>query len=81
MVAGEIGWGTFAGLCTGFATLIGALPALFARRPSASQQAAMLGFAAGVMLSASYLSLIVPAANFARTAGHGPFGSAGMVVS
>jgi ZIP family zinc transporter len=79
LAVGEIGWGAFAGLCTGFATLIGALPALFARRPSEAQQSAMLGFAAGVMLSASYLSLIVPAAAFAREGGHGAFGSAGMV--
>lgn len=39
----------------------------------------MLGFAAGVMLSASYLSLIVPAADFARAGGHGSFAAAGIV--
>src|SRR4029079_8605695 len=75
----DIGWGTFAGACTGFATLLGALPALFSRRPSETQQNMMLGFAAGVMLSASYLSLIVPATAFARNNGHGPYGAAGMV--
>ena len=74
-----IGWGTFAGLCTGFATLIGALPLLLSRRPSAGQQGIMLGFAAGVMMSASYLSLIVPAAAFSRNAGHGSFAAAGIV--
>ena len=78
---GEIGWGTLAGFCTGFATLVGALPVLFSRRPSAGQQAVMLGFAAGVMISASYLSLIVPAANFARGAGHGPFITAAVVAA
>ena len=77
----EIGWGTFAGLCTGLATLFGALPVLFSRRPSTGQQAIMLGFAAGVMISASYLSLIVPAAKFARDAGHGPFGAAAIVAA
>jgi ZIP family zinc transporter len=74
-----IGWGTFAGLCTGLATYIGALPVLLSRRPSAGQQGIMLGFAAGVMMSASYLSLIVPAATFARGSGHGSYGSAGIV--
>ena len=74
-----IGWGTFAGLCTGFATLIGALPLLFAKGASDRQQNVMIGFAAGVMLSASYLSLIVPAAGFARSSGHGAFTSAAMV--
>lgn len=72
-------WGTLAGLATGFATLIGALPALFTRRSSAVQQNMMLGFAAGVMLSASYLSLIVPAAKFARDGGWSAFGAAGLV--
>ena len=39
----------------------------------------MLGFAAGVMLSASYLSLIVPASIIARSEGHGALGSAAIV--
>jgi zinc transporter, ZIP family len=77
----DIGWGTFAGACTGFATLIGALPALLSRRPSASQQGIMFGFAAGVMISASYLSLIVPAVHFAKNAGHESSGAAGMVAA
>jgi ZIP family zinc transporter len=75
----NIALGSLAGLCTGFATLIGALPVLLATRPSQTQQNMMLGFAAGVMLSASYLSLIVPAAAFARNAGSGAFASAGVV--
>jgi ZIP family zinc transporter len=75
----QIGWGTFAGICTAFATLLGALPVLFSRRPSPGQQSIMLGFAAGVMISASYLSLIVPAASFARAEGHGGFAAAGLV--
>lgn len=79
MELSQIGWGTLAGVCTGLATLIGALPVLLNRRPTVGQQGVMLGFAAGVMLSASYLSLIVPAANFAREAGHGSFVSAGIV--
>jgi ZIP family zinc transporter len=47
----------FAGLMTG----AGALPALFGRIPSERLRDTALGFAAGVMLSASYFSLIIPA--------------------
>jgi ZIP family zinc transporter len=75
----EIGWGTAAGFFTAFATLAGALPVLLSRRPTPAQQSIMLGFAAGVMLSAAYLSLIVPAAAVARQTGHGRFESAGLV--
>ena len=71
-------WGTLAGTATGFATLIGALPALFGRA-SAERQNLMLGFAAGVMLSASYLSLIVPAADFAMEQGVNGFAAAAQV--
>jgi len=39
----------------------------------------MLAFAAGVMLSASYLSLIVPAADFAMANGSTPFAAAGLI--
>ena len=74
-----VAWGTIAGLCTGFATLVGALPALFTRPSSDTQQNMMLGFAAGVMLSASYLSLIVPAAAFARADGANAYRAAGVV--
>lgn len=72
-------WGTLAGLATGFATLAGALPALLGRSAAVRHQNAMLGFAAGVMLSASYLSLIVPAADFAREQGASSFAAAGQV--
>lgn len=71
--------GTLAGLATGFATLVGALPALLGRSSAVRHQNVMLGFAAGVMLSASYLSLIVPAANFARDQGASSFAAAGQV--
>ena len=72
-------WGTLAGLATGFATLVGALPVLLSRRSIDSSQNVLLGFAAGVMMSASYLSLIVPAAGYARDIGLGAFSAAGMV--
>jgi ZIP family zinc transporter len=54
---------------------------LLSRKPSVSQQGIMLGFAAGVMISASYLSLRVPAASFARGAGHSPFAAAAIVAT
>jgi zinc transporter, ZIP family len=50
------GASTAAGLATG----LGALPVLFLRRISERVQDALLGFAAGVMLAASFFSLILP---------------------
>ena len=61
--------GTIAGFATGFATLVGASMVLFGSWSAPKRQDLMLGFAAGVMLSASYLSLIVPAAIAARQNG------------
>ena len=71
--------GTLAGLATGLATLVGAAALLIGGRLAATRQDMLLGFAAGVMISASYLSLIVPAADFAQSSGHGPFASATIV--
>lgn len=45
---------------TGSLTALGALPVLFGRKPSESFNDTLLGFAAGVMLAASFFSLIVP---------------------
>ncbi len=42
-------------------TVVGALPILFGRRVPARAQDALLGFAAGVMLAASFFSLTIPA--------------------
>jgi len=42
-------------------TAVGAVPVLFGRVPSQATRDLLLGFAAGVMLSASFFSLIVPA--------------------
>ena len=59
----------FAGLMTG----VGALPALFGREPSVRTRDAALGFAAGVMLTASFFSLIAPSMEAAeRVYGGGP---------
>ena len=46
-------------------TTVGALPVLFGRTPSRMVQDMSLGFAAGVMLSASIFSLILPASDVA----------------
>ncbi len=58
---GIIWIGLLASLGAGLMTGVGAVPVLFGRRPSQRSNDAMLGFAAGVMLSASYFSLILPA--------------------
>ncbi|MFW2587120.1 ZIP family metal transporter [Sagittula sp. SSi028] len=48
------------GSVAALATTSGALPAIIGRRMSQSTSDMMLGFAAGVMLSAAYFSLILP---------------------
>lgn len=59
-----IGFG--ASLAAGLATGLGALPVLFIRQVSARLQNTLLGFAAGVMLSASFFSLIIPGLAYAE---------------
>jgi ZIP family zinc transporter len=56
-------WSAILGLALlpGLATALGALPALFVRRVSPSVESVLLGFGAGVMLAASFLSLLAPA--------------------
>lgn len=53
--------GLQASLLAGLATGLGAIPVLFLRRPQASLMAPMLGLAGGMMLAASFFSLLVPA--------------------
>jgi ZIP family zinc transporter len=53
--------GTLASFLAGLMTVVGAIPALFGRDVSRRSQDVLLGFAAGVMLAASFFSLIVPA--------------------
>ena len=51
--------GFLGSLCAGFMTTIGAIPVLFGKMPSERTRDTLLGFAAGVMLAASFfLSLI-----------------------
>ena len=52
--------GILASLGAGLMTGVGAIPVLFGRRLSQRSNDTLLGFAAGVMISASYFSLIVP---------------------
>ncbi len=47
-------------LAAGMVTGVGALPVLFGRKVSAGVNDALLGFAAGVMLAASFFSLLIP---------------------
>lgn len=56
----EILLGLMGGMVAGVATALGAIPALLGRSMSQRMADTMLGFAAGVMLSASYFSLILP---------------------
>ncbi len=53
--------GSLASLAAGFMTVVGAIPALFGRAISNRAEDTLLGFAAGVMLAASFFSLIIPA--------------------
>jgi hypothetical protein len=53
--------GSLASLAAGAMTAVGAIPVLFGRSVSVRAQDLLLGFAAGVMLAASFFSLIVPA--------------------
>jgi hypothetical protein len=59
-----IGFGASA--AAGLATGAGALPILFTRRISEPLQDAFLGFSAGVMLAASFFSLIIPGLEYAE---------------
>ena len=60
-----VGFG--ASIAAGLATGVGALPVLAVRRVSGEVQDAFLGFAAGIMLAASFFSLIVPGLNYAQS--------------
>ena len=55
-----IALGILGSLAAGSMTAVGALPALVGRTPSPQSRDVLLGFAAGVMLAASFFSLIVP---------------------
>jgi ZIP family zinc transporter len=52
--------GVLASLAAGLMTAVGALPVLFTKTPNRGVRDLALGFAAGVMLAASFFSLIIP---------------------
>jgi ZIP family zinc transporter len=62
LIFAGVGASTAAGLATG----VGALPVLVVRRVSGALQDTFLGFAAGIMLAASFFSLIIPGLNYAQ---------------
>lgn len=53
--------GFLGSLVAGLMTAVGAIPILFGKAPGQAARDMSLGFAAGVMLSASFFSLIIPA--------------------
>lgn len=58
--------GFLASLAAGLVTSLGALPVLFGKDISRRASDALLGFAAGVMLAASFFSLIIPGLEAAK---------------
>ena len=58
--------GFLGSLAAGLLTAVGAVPVLFGRIPSRATRDLSLGFAAGVMLAASFFSLIIPALDAAE---------------
>jgi len=63
----------FATLFTWGVTMAGAAVVFFTRRVNAKLMDAMLGFAAGVMIAASFWSLLAPGIEMARQMGHIPW--------
>jgi ZIP family zinc transporter len=57
---GPVTLGFLASLLAGLLTAVGALPVLFGRSVSQRSNDVLLAFAAGMMLAASFLSLIIP---------------------
>lgn len=62
--------GFLGSLAAGMLTSVGAIPVLFGRTPSRAMRDLLLGFAAGVMLAASFFSLIIPALDAAESRYH-----------
>jgi len=58
--------GFLASLAAGLFTAVGALPVLFGKTIPRGLNDTLLGFAAGVMLAASFFSLIIPGVDFAE---------------
>jgi zinc transporter, ZIP family len=73
--------GFLASLAAGAATGLGGLPMLFYGRPSVEHQKLMLGFSAGVMLAASFFSLIIPGIAQSEALGAGKVEAAATMVA
>lgn len=71
--------GFLGSLAAGLATGIGALPILARGRPGKREAHILLGFATGIMLAASFFSLILPALGSAEAQGLGPWTRSVMV--
>ena len=76
-----IGIGTSASAAAGLATAAGALPIFFVRTLSDRLKDSFLGFAAGIMLAASFFSLILPGLEAAGAQGHSPAGAAAILAT
>jgi zinc transporter, ZIP family len=73
--------GTLGSLLAGLMTAVGAIPMLVLKRPSAQTESVLLGFAAGVMLAASFFSLIIPGVDFLQLHGAGAAHAAGVMAA
>ena len=74
-------YGFLGSLAAGLLTAVGALPILMGGERIAKESARLLGFAAGVMLAASFFSLIVPALEAARSQGLGDWSVSALVTA
>jgi len=73
--------GSLGSLLAGLATGIGALPIFVFKRISPRTEDVLLGFAGGVMLAASFFSLILPAMSAAGAQGAGRLGAVTLVIA
>lgn len=73
--------GLLASAIAGLATGVGALPVLAIGKPSERHQNMLLGFAAGVMLAASFFSLIIPGIAAAEDGGASRTAAATVIVA
>ena len=62
--------GFIASLLAGLATSVGAMPVFFVKKLTEKFEDTSLGFAAGVMLAASFFSLIIPGLDYAESMYH-----------
>lgn len=79
MISSIVLTGFLGSLAAGLATVLGALPLFVTGRPGARAERAFLGFAAGVMLAASFFSLILPGLEAAAEGGMSPAWSAATI--